>query len=136
MGMDTRIFEREETPPVADLHVVFGRDGRVSVLGRDVGRWRNPDPSGAPHARTPVYCFVAHDGEVENARVRNWLANAGRSAFYRLSTKARDQGAQAGRTPGVAVIENPYKHGSLDSDIWLNSYWRARNLREQSTGKR
>lgn len=55
------------------VKVTFHRNGTVSVEGKVVGEFRQPDPSGAAHARTPVWVFKAHDGRCDNARTRGQL---------------------------------------------------------------
>jgi hypothetical protein len=68
--------------------VHFHRNGDVSVAGKVVGTFRQPDPSGAPHARSLIWLFTAFDGEQRQARRRGWLDDAANSAFIRLSHAA------------------------------------------------
>lgn len=67
------------------MRPVFHRDGRVTVQGREVGRWLPPDPSGAPHARSPRWVFIPLDGRTELGRTRADLADAALSASRRLA---------------------------------------------------
>jgi len=66
--------------------ITFHRDGRVTANGEVVGKWRRPDPSGAPWARTPVWIFTAWDGWVANGRTRDDLRDDAASAWLRRRT--------------------------------------------------
>lgn len=65
------------------MRIVFHRDGSVSVDGEQVGRFRSPDPSGAPHARALMWVFNAWDGRASNARSRRLLEPDAVAALHR-----------------------------------------------------
>ena len=64
--------------------IVFHKDKQISVNGLVVGKYKQPDPSGAAWARTPVFVFMSIDGKAAQARKRAWLEDDIISAYQRL----------------------------------------------------
>lgn len=75
----------------------FTRNYKVTVDGVYVGTYRRPDPSGASHARTPVWIFKSWDGEVAQSRTRRGLEDAATTAFARA--RGRKERAEALMVP-------------------------------------
>jgi hypothetical protein len=68
--------------------VTFHRNGKVSVDGVVVGEVHQPDPSGAPHARTLYWQFRSNDGHTDLARTRGSLDHYAVSAASRIARSA------------------------------------------------
>ena len=68
--------------------VTFHRTGKVTVEGVEVGEYRQPDPSGAAWARTPLWIFQSADGRVYQGRARHSLEDHARGAAIRVAATA------------------------------------------------